>query len=83
MNGFADNFRINLRHLRQVHKLNQSEMAAALCISKGFLARIESGTVQRLELDILQRIWERFGIRPDDILMENWPELLRRKETMI
>ena len=60
-----DNFCRNIRSLRQANHLTQKQMAKLLEISLYSLRRIESGTVPpKLDVDILFKIHETFGILP-------------------
>lgn len=71
------NFGQNLRHLRQVYGLTQREMAEILGVSVSTYGKIERCDPSvRTKSGHICRLCDHFQISPDEILEENWPEML-------
>ena len=69
----------NIRHLRKVHGLTQQEMAQIMGISAATLGRIERQEPGvRLYAAPLCRLCDHFHYRVDEIMYENWPDMLKR-----
>ena len=69
----------NIRHLRKVHGLNQREMAQIMGISAATLGRIErQKPAVRLYAVPICRLCDHFSYRMDEIMYENWPDMLKR-----
>ena len=69
----------NIRHLRKVHGLSRQDMAQIMGISAVTLGRIErqeSGV--RLYATALCRLCDHFCYSVDEIMYENWPDMLKR-----
>ena len=79
MDEWSKNFCQNLRHLRKVHDLTQREMAEIVGVSVNTLGRMErcENTV-RVHCAMVCRVCDRFQISAGELLLENWPEMLRR-----
>lgn len=74
------NFGQNLRHLRQVHGLTQKEMAEILGISVSTCGKIERcDSTVRIHSGRVHRVCDYFDISADDILRQNWPEMMKEK----
>ena len=77
------NFCQNLRHMRKVYKLNQKEMAEILGISVEKLRRIEKCDPNvRIYAVHLCRACDYFQKSCDEMLFENWPEMLAEKYSL-
>jgi len=71
------NFCQNLRHLRKVYGMNQKEMAKILGISVNKLSKMENCDPSvRIYAALLCRACSYFHKTPDEMLYENWPEML-------
>ena len=77
MDDWRTNFCQNLHHLRQVHGMTQKEMAAVLGISVGTYGRLERGDpTVRIRSGRIHRVCDQFGVSVEEILYQNWPEML-------
>ena len=79
MDKCKENFCQNLRHLRKVHNMTQKEMAQIIGISANTLGRLERCEERvRLNSVILCRVCDHFQLSVDEMLYENWTEMLER-----
>ena len=59
----------NLKALRRIFAMSETEMAEKLAMSEEMLAMLESGAVpSNLELEVMIRIYECFGVTPSEML---------------
>lgn len=80
MSNWTQNFCQNLRHLRQVHTMTQKEMARILGVSVTTYGKIERGDPHiRIHCAMLSRVCIHFQISADDILLQNWPQMMKEK----
>lgn len=79
MNDWEKNFCQNLRHLRKVHNLTQREMARIVGVSVNTLGKLErcAGSA-RIHCEMLCRVCVHFHIPVNEMLLENWPEMLNQ-----
>ena len=74
------NFCQNIRHLRKVYLMKQKEMAPILGISVGKLSRIENcDPAARIDCGMICQVCSHFDLSADEILFENWPEILQSR----
>ena len=79
MDNWRINFCQNLRHLRKVYTMTQEEMAGILGVSVNTLGKIERcEPAVRIHCGMLCRVCGHFRISADELLLENWPEILKR-----
>lgn len=62
--------RINekIKDLRKMHRLSADDAAKALGISRATLYRYESGNIEKIPINILNRISELYGVSVSEIL---------------
>ena len=79
MDQWEKNFCQNLRHLRKVHNLTQKEISEIIGVSVGTLSRIERCEENvRIHCVMLCRVCSHFQVSADEMVFENWPEMLAR-----
>ncbi|MBQ6720118.1 MAG: helix-turn-helix transcriptional regulator [Oscillospiraceae bacterium] len=80
MEDWRINFCQNLRHLRQVYGLTQREMAGIVGVSLGTYGKMERCDPRvRIHSGRVCRICDHFNVRTDDMLYQNWPQMLETK----
>lgn len=79
MEEWRINFGQNLRHLRQVHGLTQKQMAEILCTSVSTCGKMERcDPTVRIHSGRIHRLCHHFGITAEEMLFQNWPDLLKQ-----
>ena len=77
---YVRNFCQNLRHLRKVYRMNQRKMAKILGISVNTLSKMENCVPGvRIHASHVFRVCDHFQKSTDEMLFENWQEILAGK----
>ena len=78
------NFCQNLRHLRKVNGMKQRQMAKILGISVNTLSKMENCVPGvRIHAAHVCKVCDYFHMSTDEILFENWPEILAERQSFI
>ena len=81
MDDWRINFGQNMRHLRQVHGLTQRQMAQIIGVSVTTYGKMEQCDPKvRIHIGKVKRICDHFHIDIEEILYQNWPQILQDKE---
>lgn len=78
MNNYIDDFRLNLKHYRELKNWSQSELAIQANSSNGQIGNIEAGKSQP-SLDLIIRIAEALEIHPADLFLRDSSTLQNRE----
>ena len=77
---YIRNFCQNLRHLRKVYGMNQMQLAKIMGISVNTLSKMENCIPGvRIHASHVCRVCDYFQKSTDEMLFENWPEILAGK----
>jgi transcriptional regulator with XRE-family HTH domain len=57
-----------LKTLREARGLSQEQLATLVRIRQSHMSRIESGSIQHVRSDLLQRLADALGVSTDDLL---------------
>ncbi len=60
--------RLRLKEVRNAHGLTQQALAAQAGVSQSTIARIESGSLRNVTLDLIERLAEGLGVSPQSLI---------------